>query len=205
VAQEIIRDGTVRRPWLGINVAGSNRMEEWKSAGGVVVMSVAPGSPADRAGFRNGDVLTAAANRPLRNYLDWEAVLLDLHVGDRLTVTSRRDGLMSDRTLVPGDLPTVTAEKVRILAGLDLVTVTDAIQGERLLTTKVGALVFQVPASLTREVGLYQGDVIIGIDRTPLRSAREVADAFSAMRPGTQFQLQVERDNRLYSLPLVFR
>jgi serine protease Do len=205
VADEIVRDGTVRRPWLGLNVAGPNRMEEWKSAGGVVVMSVAQGSPADRAGFRNGDVLTAAANRPLRNYLDWEAVLLDLHVGDQLTVTSRRDGRLTDRTLVPGDLPTVTAEKVRILAGLDLVTVTPAIQGERRLTTAFGALVFRVPDAVTREVGLYQGDVIIGIDRTPLRSARDVADAFNAMSPGSQFQLQIERDNRLYSLPLVFR
>ena len=205
VAEEIIRDGTVRRPWLGITVAGPDRMEEWKSAGGVVVRNVAQGSPADRAGIRGGDVLTAAANRPMRNYLDWEAVLLDLHVGDQLTVTSRRDGRLTDRTLVPGDLPTVTAEKVRILAGLDLVTVTPAIQGERNLTTSFGALVFRVPEALTREVGLYQGDVILGIDRTPLRSAREVADAFGAMTPGTQFQLQIERDNRLYSLPLVFR
>ncbi len=205
VAEEIIRDGTVRRPWLGLNVAGPNRMEEWKRAGGVVVMNVAEGSPAGRAGFRNGDVLTAAANRPLRNYLDWEAVLLDLHVGDQVTVVSRRDGVETERTLISGDLPTVVAEKVRILEGLDLVTVTPAIRGERQLSTATGALVFKVPAPVSREVGLFQGDVIVGIDRTALASAQDVADAFNAMRPGTTFQLQIERDNRLYSLPLVFR
>src|SRR6476469_6354908 len=57
VADEIIKSGTVRRAWVGLEVEGANAMREWKSAGGVTVASVAPGGPAAKAGLAKGDVL----------------------------------------------------------------------------------------------------------------------------------------------------
>ena len=48
-----------------------------------MVAAVAPEGPAARAGLTPGDVLVEANGRRLRNYLDWEAVKLDLHVGRR--------------------------------------------------------------------------------------------------------------------------
>ncbi len=81
VAEQLLRDGTVRRAWIGLDVAGVDAMRDWKTQGGVSVVNVAPGGPAERAGIRAGDVLTEADNRQLRNYLDWEAVKLDLLVG----------------------------------------------------------------------------------------------------------------------------
>ena len=50
------------------------------------VASVDADGPAGAAGFRAGDELVAANGRPLRNWLDWEAVKLDLAVGDRVDV-----------------------------------------------------------------------------------------------------------------------
>ena len=55
---------------------------------------------------RQGDVLTEANGRPLRNYLDWEAVKLDLHVGDAVELavrSGRQHGQRRDRHRRPAD------------------------------------------------------------------------------------------------------
>ena len=115
VTDEIIKSGSVRRAWVGLEVEGASAMRDWKAAGGVTVTSVAPDGPAAKAGLRRGDVLTAANGRPLRNYLDWEAVKLDLHVGDAVDLSVRSGRREVQRRVVTGDLPTVTAEKYTVL------------------------------------------------------------------------------------------
>ncbi|MEP7325175.1 MAG: trypsin-like peptidase domain-containing protein, partial [Gemmatimonadota bacterium] len=112
VADEIVRTGTVRRAWTGLDVAGAGNMEDWKTQGGVQVTGVAAGGPAARAGIQVDDVLLEANGRRLRNFLDWEAAKLDLHVSDSLRLKLREGGRNIDRLVVSGDLPTVTAEKV---------------------------------------------------------------------------------------------
>ena len=202
VADEIVRNGAVRRAWVGLTVRVGGVSGDWKQSGGVPVGEVAPGGPAARAGIAAGDVLVRANGRPLRNYLDWDAVLLDLHVGDSVLVTTRRQGRSSDIRIVTGDLPTVTAEKVRVLNDLDLITITPSIRAERGIQSSFGALVYRLPADISQRTGLVAGDVIIGIDGQALRSAQELADAVRGMRAGQPFYLNIERGGMRGTLPL---
>ncbi len=204
VADEIVRNGTVRRAWTGLEVAGARSMADWKRAGGVTVTSVAPGGPAARAAIRAGDVLTEANGRPLRNYLDWEAVKLDLHVGDAVTVGVRGEAGIARRRIVTGDLPTVTAEKVTILRDLELVSVTPAIQAERELRTTDGALIYRVSAEVSRATGLQAGDVIIGVNRTRVREAAHLAALLRSMQPRQPFRITFERDGVYNFVDLTF-
>ncbi|MGH6690932.1 MAG: S1C family serine protease, partial [Gammaproteobacteria bacterium] len=100
VTDAIVRDGEVRRAWTGLDVEGPSRMMSWKSVGGVEVASVAPDGPADRARLAPGDVLISANGRRLRNFLDWEAVKLDLQVGDTVAIEVRQHGRIARRLLV---------------------------------------------------------------------------------------------------------
>jgi len=204
VADEIIRTGSVRRAWVGLDVEGAAAMRDWKSQGGVVVSSVAPGGPAARAGIQAGDVLVEANGRRLRNYLDWEAVKLDLHVGDGVDLSVRSGGGSVRRHIVTGDLPTVTAEKVTVLQDLQLINVTPQVQAERGIRSERGALIFRISADVSRATGLREGDVIVGINRSAVRTASQVQDLLN-VRAGQVIRVYVERDGQITFTDLVFR
>jgi serine protease Do len=204
VADEIIKHGTVRRAWLGLEVEGASAMRSWKTAGGVTVSSVAPGGPAAKASLRKGDVLTEANGRPLRNYLDWEAVKLDLHVGDAVELSVRNGRQTSQRRLVSGDLPTVTAEKYTVLEDLELINLTPAVRAERGIRSERGVLIFKISPAVSAATGLLEGDVILAINRTPVRAAPQIGELLN-VRPGEVVRVYLERQGQITFTDLVFR
>ena len=204
VADEIIRNGSVRRAWVGLDVEGATGMRDWKSRGGVLVADVAPGGPAAKAGLRRGDVLVEAGGRTLRNYLDWEAVKLDLHVGDAVELAVRRGEQVTRRRVVTGDLPTVTAEKFTVLQDLELVNVTPAVRAERGLRSEAGVLIFRISPPVSRATGLQEGDVILAVNRSAVRAASQVAELLN-VRPGEVVRIYLEREGQITFTDLVFR
>jgi serine protease Do len=204
IADEIVRTGSVRRAWTGLDVAGPQQAGDWRSAGGVRIASVSDGGPAARAGLKPGDVLVSANGHALHNYLDWEAVKLDLHVGDALDVDVESAGRRSEHHLVTADVPTATAPKVTVLRDLQLVTVTPAVQAERGLRVGQGALIFRISDAVSRATGLQAGDVLIGINSLRVRDADQVADALKALPPGQPFRLTYARGNYYDSVILTF-
>jgi serine protease Do len=197
VADELTRHGTVRRAWVGLDVVGSEGMRDWKEHGGLAVTSVADGSPAGRGGLRAGDVLIEARGHRLRTFLDWEAVKLDIGPGDTVAVQVARAGRPRTVQLVVEPLPTSRAEKVDVLGGLRLITVTPAVRQERGVLSESGALIYDLPAETRRQTGLRPGDVIRQISRLPIERAEDVARAFDAARGRGWIRLHFEREGRL--------
>jgi serine protease Do len=205
VADEIIRTRQVRRAWVGFEVAGAESMGNWKSQGGVLVKEVAPGGPADKVGLRRGDVLTRANDRPLHNYLDWEAVKLDLRVGDAARLSVRRDASEKSFTITSGDLPTTTAEKVTVLKDLQLVTLTGQVKAERGVQSDRGALIFRISRELSSATGLVEGDVIVGMNRARINAADDVRQVIEGLRSRQPVRVFFERDGSITYTDLEFR
>jgi serine protease Do len=178
ITHEIRAYGEVRRPWVGLTVAGAEQLRNWKTAGGLEVTSVAGDGPAGVAGLERGDVLISAGSTPLRTFLDWEAVKLDVSPGDVLTVTFRRGDTERQTTVAVTDLPSSRAEVISVLGAMQLITVTDAIQQERRLRSNVGALLYEISDQAQRSTGLRPGDVIYRINRTPVETVEDVQDIF---------------------------
>lgn len=205
VADELIKNGTVRRAWTGLEVAGAESLRDWKRSGGVLIASVASGGPAAKAGVTRGAVLAEANGRPIRNFLDWEAVKLDLRVGDRIELTVR-NGRRTERVkLTTGDLPTVTAAKVSVLRGIELVSVTPAIQAERGVRSEQGALIVRITDEVRTATGLQQGDVIIGYNQTRISSANQLAGLLERVGARRGFRLYFERNGQLTYTDLAFQ
>jgi serine protease Do len=197
VASELERFGAVRRSWIGLSVAGSERMREWKRTGGLTITEVVPEGPAERAGVRGGDVLIAALGRPVRTFLDWESVKLDVGPGDTLELTVRRDERERIIRAVVADLPTTLAERVSVLGDIELITVSPAIRQERRIQSEAGALIVGIGQSTQRSTGLREGDVIIQVNRTPVARAEQARELFRQAQGGNAIRVYVERDGSI--------
>jgi serine protease Do len=196
IALDLLDDGAVRRPWVGLDVepvAGGSLARSRR----VRVSGVAAGSPAERAGLREGAVLLSAGGRELRSPLDWQAALLDAEVGGSLNVEVDREGTRRTVTLTPADLPSVTAERIRALADFELVTLTPAIRAERGLVSDEGALIVDLSATARQELGLRPGDLILQLNQTRVRSAEQAAALLSSAAGRGSVRLAFERDGRL--------
>lgn len=84
VADRLVAGEPPAHPYLGLTVE--------PAPGGVVVRQMTAGGPADRAGLRPGDVVTALDGRAVEDPGDLVAVLQSLDVGQEVAVTYTRDG-----------------------------------------------------------------------------------------------------------------
>ncbi len=194
VAGDLARHGEVRRAWLGLDV-DAVEADGFGRSRGVRVARVTPGSPAAEAGVRPGARLLRAGRSRMATPLDYAAALLDTRAGDRIEV--ELEG--SEPVLVEAvPLPSVTAQRVELLRDLEVVTVTPGIQAERGLTSSEGALVVEISEPLTRSIGLVRGDVLLAVNNTRLRTARDAAEELRrTQRSGRPFVLLFERDGRV--------
>jgi serine protease Do len=198
VAEELRRYGAVRRPWVGLTVAGTDRLRDWKQTGGLEVTGVAEGGPAARAGMRAGDILISAASRNTRTFLDWEGVNLDVGPGDSMTVVFRRGGRDRTTVVTVEALPTTQAERVSALGDMQLITLTPAIRQERGIRAEQGVLVYDVSAAASG-TGLRAGDVILQINRIPISDADQVNEIFHRVQgTRTPIRIYLERGGRVY-------
>ncbi|MEY2414447.1 MAG: hypothetical protein QOD84_3053 [Acidobacteriaceae bacterium] len=101
VASRLLRDGRIRRSYIGVEAQTAPlhrrlvRFYDLPNETGVVVTSVAEGSPARKATLREGDVIVALDGKPVAGVDDLHRLLTDARVGisGMLTVLRRTDKL----------------------------------------------------------------------------------------------------------------
>ena len=206
VAEDLISHGRVRRPWIGVRLE-QPRTENPRDyiAKGARVAAVTPGSPAERAGIRAGDVLVRAKTRAIRNRFDWDAALLDLRVGDQVPLVVHRTLGDVPVTVQIADLPEVSAQKVQVLRELELVTLTPAIRAERGIRSDKGALVYRASDRITQELQIQAGDVIVAVNRSIIASAEDASRALDYYAGRGPIRLICEREGQTFPIDFVIR
>jgi serine protease Do len=199
ISEQLRSDGQVRRPWVGIDV-GPMESDRAGRRRGAAIVRVAEGSPAQRANIEPGLEVIAVQDRTVKSPLDWEAELFNVQPGQRLDVTLRDSQGREQRvTLTVEDLPSVQADRIEVLEGLVLITLTPAIQAERALRSRQGALISDVSSEVASVTGLRRGDLIVAVNRQRVADADDVADLLDYLTGRGAIRLYYERDGVIWS------
>jgi S1-C subfamily serine protease len=110
VAAWLIKEGRIRRGWIG--VAGQNvpiharvvRFHRLPANHGVLVAGLEPGSPASRAGLREGDVIVTYKDKPVSGVDDLHRHLVATAIGVPTPVTVIRHTEKIDLSVTPEEL-----------------------------------------------------------------------------------------------------
>jgi S1-C subfamily serine protease len=107
VASRLLRDGRIRRSYIG--VSGQTvpvhrrvvRFYDLPKETGALVLSVEEGSPAKRAGLREGDIILALENQPVAGVDDLHRLLTEVRVGVSSALTVVRYTEKLELKIVP--------------------------------------------------------------------------------------------------------
>ena len=106
MASRLIRDGRIRRAFLGVPgqsvpvPRAQARANQLIATSGVLVESVEPTSPAETAGLRAGDVILAFSTESITAVDDLLRQLTDDRIGQPIAVTILRRGHRRQLTVV---------------------------------------------------------------------------------------------------------
>jgi serine protease Do len=193
IADQLQREGRVRRVWTGVDVKASDP-NRFGRTNRIEVGNVVPGSPAARAGLRPGMTIDSVGGRGVHSALDWEARLLDRRVGETIEVVATQAGTRRLYRLSTQDLPSVGAERIRAGSDFEFITLTPAIRSERGLQNEDGAVIVDL-SDTARRLGLQEGDLVLQINRSRVRTAQEAASLLRRLQGSVR--LIFERQGQL--------
>jgi S1-C subfamily serine protease len=108
IVETLVRDGRVRRAYLGLVSSPVPLPAELAARTGrrrgLQILDVIAGSPADRAGLKAGDLVLEAGRAPVASAQSLQRLLFAEAIGQPLPVTVVRHGAMVDVITVPSEL-----------------------------------------------------------------------------------------------------
>jgi Do/DeqQ family serine protease len=204
VMDQLLKTGKVRRGQLGVvvqpvtsEIAQSLELREIR---GVIVSSVQPGSAADSAGLKQGDVITALNGAAVNDSNELRNRIASSQPGTDVTLDVLRDGHTQQIRARLGELKTANAANddkdsgggsEGATGGGKLGVAVEPLTPEiaRQLELKPGAQGLVVtsldPSGPAADAGLQRGDVIEQVNRQPVRAQADITSALqrSGSRP----------------------
>ncbi|WP_028750828.1 Do family serine endopeptidase [Rhizobium leucaenae] len=219
VVTDLIKTGTVSRGWLGVqiqpvtkDIAESLGLSE---PSGALVVSPQDGSPGQKAGIKNGDVVTAVNGDPVKDPRDLARRIGAMQPGSKVDVSLWRSGKAQSVTVELGTLPAdqnqasnddnsqppqqqqPSSEKALAELGL---TVGPSDDGKGVAITGVD------PDSDAADKGVKEGEKITSVNNQQISNAGDIAKVIDQAkkdgRTRALFQIQSKDGSRFVALPI---
>jgi serine protease Do len=174
VADQLMAKGRVVRGWLGVviqeitpEIAETIGVKE-----GILVSQVAPGSPAEKAGLKVGDIIVAIDGEKVREVRELQFRVMKTPPGTEITLTILRGGKEQTIKAKVGEMPEeVSFGQPREQVGELGLSLRDLSPEEVSRFGVKGVFVESVaPGSLAQRSGLRRGDIILAVNNEPVES-----------------------------------
>lgn len=209
VADQLIRTGKVERGYVGVHLqeltTGIAQALGRPDTKGALVASVEPGSPAEDAGIKPGDVITSIENRTIEGPRDLSRAVGGMKPGTRTALAVIRNGKSQEITVAIGHRQEDRSSRTGAREnpdrdgnrlGLNLAPISEA--ARRRLGVDSGLVVDEVePGTPAAESGIRSGDVIVAINNRPVAQPSDLAEEWAkARREHRPLLVRVNRDGQ---------
>ncbi len=209
IAPQLQEKGHVTRGWLGVSIqevtpelAKSFGLKEKK---GALVSQVVSGSPAEKAGIEQGDVIVEFDGKEVADSKDLPRIVAPTPVGKAVTVKVSRDGKVTDRQVklgeMEGKVEVSKAPSSHQSLGVTVQNLTPEIAKGLGLKKETGVVVTRVePGSPAADAGIQTGDVIQEINRKPVKNVEDFVQKVEKAKGQENVLLLIQRgQNNLFA------
>jgi serine protease Do len=211
VYNQIVKTGKVTRGSIGIEFRSDSRdlLRAYGATEGVFVQRVPPGGPADKAGIRAEDIITAINGQPIKSGQQLVERVTETPVGETLTLTVLRNGKKQDFKVTIGDLaqifperygsprddaPGAPGEGTQARFGITIENLTAARKQTLAFKEQGGVLVSNVePGSFAEDIGMLPGDIIVSINRQAVNTVDDVRRIQDTLKTGDAVAFRIMR------------
>jgi Do/DeqQ family serine protease len=198
VMDQLIKYGQVKRGVLGVNIYNvtPDVAKEFglTDASGALVAGVAPGSAAEKAGVKTGDIIVSINGTPMKSAAELRNAIGMLRIGDQVEIGLLRDGKpLKVTALVAERSEAEAANAAEINRGLEGADLADAPDNGGVLVRGVAE------GSPAAQAGLRANDVIVAIGRTAVSNTKQFRET---AKGATLLLLNIRRGSAALLIPI---
>ncbi len=202
---QLMSSGKVTRAWLGVGIQDitSDLAKSFNlpDENGALISNVFPGSPADKAGLKNGDIIRALNGKEIHESHELPAMVALLPVGQSIDLKVLRDGKELTLKVNLGEMEKgekLAASSTKVNSeelGLECRDLTPEEMNElQLPKDNHGVIISGVdPSSEAASVGVQVGDILLSLNNVKINNSSDVSAASKKIKKGEIVRLFIKR------------